>query len=165
VLPVTFFLIFGLVIGAIGVFRYQETAHIARETARFASVHGGQYAKVQAAAIAAGTFPSVDKNYLIQVAKANAAGLDTSMLQVTVTMTVIPPGATSPTTESVDWDNITENQNRSPYSAWTNETPTPPQNVQLENVVTVTVSYQWTPQLYLVGPITLSSTAVMPMSY
>ena len=166
VLPVTFFLIFGLIIGAIGVFRYQEMAHIARETARFASVHGGQYAKQNAAAIASGSLPTVDKNYLInQVAKANAVGLDISQLQITVTMTVIPPGATDPGTVTVEWDDVENNQYRSPYSVWTNLSAVPPSNIELENMVTVTVSYQWSPQLYLVGPITLTSTAVMPMSY
>jgi hypothetical protein len=29
----------------------------------------------------------------------------------------------------------------------------------------VTVTYPWIPDLYLVGPINLSSTATMPMSY
>ena len=165
VLPVALFLIFGLIIGALGVFRYQETAHIARETARFAIVHGGQYAKIQAVAIQAGTQPSVDKQYLINFAKGKAIGLDPNNLQITVTMTVLSPGAGSATTETVDWDDTAQNQQRSPYSAWTNSSLTPPQNIQLGNVVMVTVSYQWTPELYLMGPITLSSTAVMPMSY
>ena len=33
------------------------------------------------------------------------------------------------------------------------------------NTVTVTVHYTWFPELYLVGPITLTSTSTMPMSY
>ena len=33
------------------------------------------------------------------------------------------------------------------------------------NTVTVTLSYQWFPELYLVGPIVLSSTSTVPMSY
>jgi Flp pilus assembly protein TadG len=33
------------------------------------------------------------------------------------------------------------------------------------NTVTVTVSYQWLPELFLVGPVTLSSSSTVPMSY
>ena len=33
------------------------------------------------------------------------------------------------------------------------------------NTVTVTVSYKWFPEVYLIGPITLSSTSTVPMSY
>ena len=36
-------LIYGLIVGGTGVFRYQEMAHLAREGARYASTHGGQY--------------------------------------------------------------------------------------------------------------------------
>lgn len=45
VFPVIFLLLLGLVIGASGMFRYQETAHLARLAARYASVHGTQWAK------------------------------------------------------------------------------------------------------------------------
>ena len=167
ILPVAFFLLLGLVIGGFGVFRYCEVAHIARETARFASVHGSQYAKTNAAAIQGGTLPSVDENYLVtNVARANAIGLDGSQLQVTVSMMVVEPGATTATDiETVDWDNTTENGNRSPYSVWTDNSTTPASNVEVDNMVIVTVTYPWIPELYLVGPINLSSTATVPMSY
>ena len=33
------------------------------------------------------------------------------------------------------------------------------------NSVIVTVTYQWTPDLYITGPLNLTSTSVMPMSY
>jgi TadE-like protein len=167
ILPVAFFLLLGLVIGGLGVFRYCEVAHLARETARFASVHGGKYAKTNSAAIQAGTLPSVNENYLVtNVAQAGAVGLDGSKLQVTVSMTVLIPGADSAgDTETVDWDNTSENGNRSPYSVWTDNSTTPASNVEVDNMVIVTVTYPWIPELYLVGPINLTSTATMPMSY
>jgi Flp pilus assembly protein TadG len=167
VLPIAFFLVLGLIIGGLGIFRYFEVAHLARETARFAAVHGGQYAKNNQSAIAANTLPTVDKNYLVtNIAKAGAIGLDGSQLQVTVSMTVLRPATASSTdTETVDWDNTTENQDRSPYSVWTDNSQTPPTNVEVDNVVIVTVTYPWIPELYLLGPINLSSTATMPMSY
>ncbi len=44
VLPVLLLLVVGLIVAALGVFRYQQMAHLAREGARWASVHGSQYA-------------------------------------------------------------------------------------------------------------------------
>ena len=46
VFPVVFLLLFGLLVGALGVFRYQQVASLAREGARYASVHGSQYQQV-----------------------------------------------------------------------------------------------------------------------
>src|SRR5881394_3814743 len=43
VVSVTMVIIFILIVGGAGVFRYQEVAHLAREGARYASTHGGQY--------------------------------------------------------------------------------------------------------------------------
>jgi Flp pilus assembly protein TadG len=45
VLPAALFLVFILIVGGMGVFRYQEMASLAREGARYASVHGAQYRK------------------------------------------------------------------------------------------------------------------------
>ena len=52
-------LLAGLVVCAINVFCYQQVAYLARETARYAAVHAGQYQKENAAAITAGTLPNV----------------------------------------------------------------------------------------------------------
>src|SRR5689334_21523040 len=41
--PIAFFLIFAIIVGGLGVFRYQQVAAAAREGARYASVHGGWY--------------------------------------------------------------------------------------------------------------------------
>jgi Flp pilus assembly protein TadG len=41
--PVVFFLIFATIVGGMGVFRYQQVAALAREGARWASVHGSPY--------------------------------------------------------------------------------------------------------------------------
>ncbi|MFL5342240.1 MAG: TadE/TadG family type IV pilus assembly protein [Gemmataceae bacterium] len=43
ILPVTLFLLIGLVVGALGVFNYQEVAFLTREGARYASTHGAQW--------------------------------------------------------------------------------------------------------------------------
>jgi hypothetical protein len=62
---------------------------------------------------------------------------------------------------SYDWDDTANNNNRWPNSPKTvngvayNET----------NTVSVTVTYTWFPEMYLFGPITLTSTSVMPVCY
>jgi Flp pilus assembly protein TadG len=44
VAPVAFLMILGIAIGGMGVFRYQQVAHLARDASRWASVHGTSYA-------------------------------------------------------------------------------------------------------------------------
>ena len=44
VYPVTILLLLGTVVLGLGVFRYQQVQCLAREGARYASVHGPQYA-------------------------------------------------------------------------------------------------------------------------
>ena len=155
VLPVTLLLILGLLVGGLGVFRYQEVAHLGRLTARYALTHGGQYAQDNAAAIQAGTLPAVDENYLAQKgAAANAVALDGRKLKVSVTITTH--------TGTYDWDDTADTNNRAPISTYRDANNN---LVYVTNTVSVTVSYSWVPEVYLVGPITLTSTSVMPMSY
>src|SRR5262245_18446301 len=52
--PVTFLLIIGLVVGGLGIFRYQECASLAREGARYASTHGAILRKDAGQPIATG---------------------------------------------------------------------------------------------------------------
>lgn len=44
VLPVFLFLVIAMIVGTLGVFRYQQVASLAREATRYASVRGLQYA-------------------------------------------------------------------------------------------------------------------------
>lgn len=147
-------LVAGLVVLAMGVFRYQETAYLAREAARYAAVHGGQYQQENAAAIAAGKFPNVDDNYITtNIVKARAVSLDPSKLTVQIQFNM--------SSGIYDWDNTSDNGDRWPSSQKTiNGT-----NYNETNTVSVTVSYQWVPEWFLSGPITLTSTSVMPMCY
>lgn len=154
VLPVTLLLVFGLVIGGLGIFRYQEVAYVARLAARYACTHAGQYDSDNAAAIAAGTLPDVNETYLIQNVIDPAANImDKTKLSATVTITTA--------SGTFNWDNTSGNNNRMPTSTVTQGAG----SITVSNTVTVTVTYQWTPELYLVGPITLTSKAVMPLSY
>ena len=47
VLPITFFLVFAIIVGGLGVFRYQQAATMARDGARYVCVHGSQYASAR----------------------------------------------------------------------------------------------------------------------
>jgi Flp pilus assembly protein TadG len=127
VLPVVLMLTLGTCVVGLGIYRYEQVASLAREGARYASVHGTQYASDTGNAAA--TAATIYQNAILPM----AVGLDTTNL-----------------TSSVTW-----NTSNSPTSG------SPP----VYNNVSVTVTYQWTPELYITGPINLTSTSVMPMSY
>jgi Flp pilus assembly protein TadG len=77
--PVVFLLILGLLVGAAGIFRYSQLASLSREAARYASVHGGQYAKEMNV-----TAPAPADIYN-NVVLGSAVGFDTSQLSYSIT--------------------------------------------------------------------------------
>jgi Flp pilus assembly protein TadG len=79
VYPVAILLTLGLVIVAQGVYDYQQVAALAREGARWASVHGGQYQ--QDTGNAKATPSSVYNNAILP----KAVGLDTTQLSYSIT--------------------------------------------------------------------------------
>jgi Flp pilus assembly protein TadG len=79
VYPVVFMLLLALVIGSMGMFRYQEIASLAREGARYASVHGTQYAKE------ANVTPPTPADIFNQAIVSRAAALDLSQLSYAIT--------------------------------------------------------------------------------
>jgi Flp pilus assembly protein TadG len=154
VLPVVLLLIFGLMIGSLGVFYSNQVAYLATETARFASAHGSEYMTENAAAITAGNLPTVDYAYLRDnVAKPRATALDTSQVGVAVTIDTA--------SGNYLWNDTTNNKNRALTSSVTSGGVT----TVVNNTVTVTVTYQWRPLMYITGPITLTSTCLLPMNY
>jgi Flp pilus assembly protein TadG len=131
VFPVLVFFILALVVGATAIFRFQEVNYAAHEGARWASVHGTDYATEQ------------------KKSAATAQDVYNNAIQPRF-MTVDPAYVTY---------NVTWNQNNSPSSVGTSyEKP-------VRNAVTVTVTYTWFPEMYLVGPITLTGTSTVPMTY
>src|SRR5205807_1052801 len=117
---------------AMGIFRYQEVANLAREGARYASVHGYQYAYENTGKTAA-TPTDIYNNAILP----QAVCLDSDKL-----------------TYSVTW-----NQSNAPFRMSADyEHP-------IANTVTVTVTYKWIPEWFLVGPIMLSSSSTMTMAY
>ena len=96
--PLTFLLILGLVIGAMGVFRYQEVASLAREATRYASVHGTKYQQVTGKPAATAT--DIHDNVIVP----RAVALDPSKLTYTVTWSPDnKPGSTVSVTINYNW--------------------------------------------------------------
>lgn len=155
VYPVTFLLILGLVVGGMGVFRYQEVAALARAGARYGSTHGNQYRKDAGLPTGtAGTSAGSSDGVLWYTADPLAGqGSDTSWAgdlydnAIRPNLVALDPNYL---TCKVGWPpviNLPNNPDNWPGSS-----------------VTVTVSYQWLPELYLIGPITLTSTSSMPIT-
>src|SRR6516162_1888338 len=142
-----FFLIFALIVGASGIFRYQEVAHLSREAARYASTHGGQY---QLDGIPTQTgVPAINSSSdLTAYVLPKGVLLDSSQLTVSVSWSA-PAGYIPPNMPS-----------------YVDTTPPflPAGQQTFQNYVSVTVTYQWMPEMYLFVPITLTSTSVMAMS-
>ena len=133
VYPVVMLLTIGLCVVGLGVFRYQQVAVVAREGARWASVHGGQWATD----LNSGTLTTSD-DIRTNAVVPHAAGLDTSPSKLICTVTYLDSGQMPMYRDGSG-------------------------NLQT-NIVTVTVTYTWVPELYL-GTVTLSSTSKMPISY
>jgi Flp pilus assembly protein TadG len=137
VLPVLLLLLLGTIIGALGVFRYQQVAAMAREGARYAVVHGGQYASENGKAL---TTQQDVYNYLTPL----AFGFDTSGNNA----------AGSNFTVTVTWDDASE----LPEYVVTDF------GSAMKNRVHVTVTYLWHPEMYW-STLTLQSTSEMLMQY
>jgi Flp pilus assembly protein TadG len=143
-----FLLVFGLITGGLGVFRYFEVAHLAREGARYASTHGGWYTR-DGLPTSTGVPAIASSQDLTNVLTNEMVLLDPNSLNVSVSWS-------SPTTLS---------PRNLPQYLDPSYTGPPSGQVTYTNYVTVTVTYQWLPEVYLVGPITMSSTCTLPMSY
>jgi hypothetical protein len=77
--PTLFLLVLGLLVGAAGIFRYSQLASLTREAARYASVHGAQYA--QELNVTAPTPADIYNNVVLPM----AVGFDTSQLNYSIT--------------------------------------------------------------------------------
>lgn len=155
VLPVTFMLLLGLVIGAMGIFRYQEVASLARAGARYASTHGAQYRKDGSASLGSpGTYVATTNGFFMyQANPLLATGIDTSWTGD------VYDQAIRPNLVALDVSNLTCQVGWPPVI----NQETKPDNWPGSRV-TVTVTYNWLPELYFIGPINLTSTSTMPIT-
>jgi Flp pilus assembly protein TadG len=143
ILPVLFLLVIGMVVLGPGVFRYQQVATLAREGARYASVHGAQYAAERSAISKTKILPADYAEIYNNAILPRAVGLDADSIVFD--------------SSSVIWPN-----GKSPIIANPNSTPP---GAPLVTTVSVTVKYNWVPVVNFINPVMLSSTATMPMSY
>ncbi len=155
VYPITFVLLLGLVIGAMGIFRYQEVAALARAGARYASTHGAQYRRDAGMSPGtAGTYAGQSNNtFWYQCNPQSAKGSDYSWSGEIYDQAIRPNlvGLDAPyLTVLVGWPPVS-NQPDNPDN-WPGSR------------VSVTVTYQWLPELFFLGPINLSSTSTMPIT-
>jgi hypothetical protein len=153
--PLTFVLLLGLVVGGLGVFRYQQVAALARKGARYASTHGAQYRKDAGLGTgSAGTSAGSSGGFLWYKADpTQSAGTDTSWTGDIYDQAVRPDlAALDPQqlTFLAGWPPVINLQDKP--DDWPGST------------VTVTVTYQWLPELLFIGPITLSSTSTLPVT-
>lgn len=132
VAPVAFLLLLAELVGGLGIYRYNQVAHLAREGSRWASVRGAQYA--QDTGNTAATAADVYNKVILP----QAAGFDPNKL-----------------TYSVTWNTSNSQFHTTTVNGVTAKTA---------NTVTVKVTYNWIPEVYL-GGVTLSSTSVSTMSY
>lgn len=148
VAPLVLFLVFGQIVGGMGVSRYQEVAHLAREGARYASTHGGKYQREGLASetgVPAVSNSSELKSYLT----GKTVLLEPDRLQVEVAWTA--PADLTPA--------------NMPTYVDTDQSQVPPAQKVIQNDVVVTITYPWSPSFFDIGAITLTSTSQMPMSY
>jgi Flp pilus assembly protein TadG len=148
VAPITFLLILGLIVGGLGVFRYQETSHLAREATRYASTHGGQY-QLDGMPAKTGVHAVLTNEDIRAYVATKSVALDPNY--VTVKISYSAPAAIVP-------NNIPTYLNTDPALV-------PPGQKEYQNYVTVTVTYQWMPEVFMAGPVYLTSTSTIAMSY
>ena len=162
VYPLVFLFTLGLVVGGMGVFRYQEVSHLAREAARWASTHGAQYRKDM------GTYPGTVGGTYVRTDATPLPGVmwyavDSTSTPGTWTGDVYA-NAVAPNLVSLDPQALSCQIG---FPLVTNTAGTvvqsSPDNYRGSKVF-VTISYQWFPEAFLIGPFYLTSTSSMPMT-
>lgn len=136
--PIALLLLIGFAVLAMGVYRYQQVAYLARAGSRYAMTHGAQCRADHR--MPEGTMTTWEQDIRDNGVLPRCSALDPASLTVNAT-----------------WSAGDNEGNAADGS--TDSTST------VHNAVTVTVSYQWFPEAYLGSPITLTSSSTMPMAY
>ena len=123
VYPVAMLLLIGTVVVGIAVFRYEQLQALAREGARYASVHGPTYATEQNSSYAT-------SSTVLTYVETMTAGIQSNALSCTVTWAPNPPTTSTPSTVTVQLS----------YS-WSPEGYLPPQAVSMTAASTMPVTY------------------------
>jgi hypothetical protein len=176
VYPITFFLILAMVIGSMGIFRFQECSFLARLGARYGSVHGDNYWYYQRNLRPPNASPGTSAN----PSGYTDATSGTTYLVYQPTTTTTGPGTYTNWTDDIYGNAIypklmlLDPANVTCTVAWPTVAlnPNMPDNGQ-GSQLRVTVSYQWVPEVSFwlpglgsitYGPYTLSSRSSMPIT-
>jgi Flp pilus assembly protein TadG len=150
VYPLVFLVFFGIFTVGMGVFRYQQVASLARDGARWASVRGWQSQNdlnpYNLPGLPRAATAQDVRDYVVSM----SVGLDQSPAALDVQVRWNPDNKQT----HILRDNYGNPQVDGNGSV-----------IRVSNTVTVTVAYQWTPEVLFAGPITLKSTSTVPMSY
>jgi len=142
VYPVMLVVVLGLIVGGMGVFRYQQVACHAREASRWAAVRGSDYQKETG-----NNSPTQDEIFQ-QAVVPMLSGMD----QKSVTCQVF----------WIDQDSGT-------VTAWDKASKDPQTLTKsgdyVTNTVRVTITYQFSPQIFLLESLQMTSTSEFPMTY
>lgn len=142
VYPLLFLLLFGLIVGGLGVFRFQQVACQAREAARWASVRGAKWARETGKASPSAA--QVRSEAVLPLAQ----GMDPGRLTVQVHWVDQVTGTAH------DWDLAS----KAPAGMTAAGAP-------VTNRVRVTITYQWSPEALGIGPLNLRSISEIPMAF
>jgi hypothetical protein len=135
-------LLFGILIGGILIFNYQQVAWLSCETSRRAWVRGSQYAKET------GETSPTKADLLQNVVLPLATAMDPNRLTLGV---FVVDGSTGAVT---DWD-------ASPKTIYVIEAD----GSKVANTVRVRVTYPWNVLYPVTNPITLQATSEVPMAF
>ena len=142
VYPVLFLLLLGVIVGGMGVFRYQLVAFLSREAARYAAVRGDDWQRET------GQASPTQRQITDTLVAPMAVSMDPAGLTVRVQW------VNGVTGDVADWDA----SGKAPTTLNAAGDP-------VANRVRVTVTYRWVPELFLTDPIDLQSVTESPLSY
>lgn len=141
-LPVLLIMLLGILVGGMGVFRYQQIASLSREAARHAAVRGASWQ------LETGRTSPTGDQILNDVVRSRAVSMDPGKLALTIEWIDGVTGAV------VAWDD----SSKAPRSITAAGEP-------VANRLRVTVTYRWMPEWFLTGPITMQSVSEVPTSF
>jgi Flp pilus assembly protein TadG len=141
VLPVFLFLLLALIVGGIGVFRYQQVACLAREGARWGSVRGSLWA------IDSGQTAPTQEDILKNAVLPFAVGMDTAQITMRAEWIDGMTGAVTP------WDS---SRKSTVLLSATND--------GVNNKIRITVNYAWSPGVLVPGTVNMTSVSEMVIS-
>jgi Flp pilus assembly protein TadG len=141
VLPVMFTLLLSVLVGGMGVFRYQQVACLAQEAARYASVRAADY-QTQT-----NQTPPTQAQVLSQALIPLAVGMDTTQLSLQLQW------VDQANSTAYSWDTASKDV-KSVNSSGSYVT----------NTVRATVTYNWSPGV-LLGTITMTNVSELPISF